>query len=91
MEEGAEAHREPTKAEPCAEWLVGMLAEAGEPVEPKEVVKRATEEGFTRGVVYRARKAVEGMVVDTVSKHLPDNRWAAAEQAGNQCMSWVDE
>ena len=39
----------------------------------------AEEEGFTKGVVYRARKALEGTVVDTAGKQAPGNRWRLAQ------------
>jgi len=75
----AEAPREywePTQTEECADWLVGLLAEAGEPVRPKEVYALAEEVGFKRGVVQRARREVEGVVVNTEKKMSPGNRWA---------------
>jgi hypothetical protein len=67
--------QEPTQAEECAAWLVEVLEEAGEPLKPKEIVKMAKEMGFTQGVVYRARKDLEGTVVDTENKFSPGNRW----------------
>ena len=78
--EAPKEHREMTQAEECAEWLVEVLAEAGEPVKPKEIVRMAAEEGFTQGVVYRARKALEATVVDTAGKRTRDNRWALADE-----------
>ena len=72
-------YREPTQAEECGAWLVELLEEAGEALSPKEVVGLAKEAGFSRGVVYRARKELEGVVVDTEGKFSPQNRWAVAE------------
>ena len=80
--EAPKAFREPTQAEECAEWLVEVLAEAGEPLRPKEVVALAREAGFARGVVYRAREALEGIIVNTENKMSPDNRWALAPDQG---------
>ena len=37
-------YREPTLADACAEWLVAVLEEAGEPLKPKEVVDMAEAE-----------------------------------------------
>jgi len=71
--------REMTQAEECAQWLVEVLEEAGEPVKPKEIVRMAEEEGFSQAVVYRARKALEGTVVDTEGKQAPGNRWTLAD------------
>jgi hypothetical protein len=78
--EAPKERRELTQAEECAEWLVDVLAMTGEPVKPKEIVRLAAEEGFTQGVVYRARKALEGTVVDTAGKRTRDNRWALADE-----------
>ena len=72
------AHREKTQVEECGEWLVEVLGEAGEPVKPKGIVKMAEEVGFSRSAVYRARKELEGRVVDTGNGFAPDNRWALA-------------
>lgn len=76
--EAPKERRERTQAEVCAEWLVEALAEAGEPLKPKEVVRMAEEEGFSERVVFRARKALEGTVVDTQGKRARDNRWELA-------------
>jgi len=73
--EAPKEHRERTQVEECAEWLVEVLDEAGEPVKPKKVVKLAEQAGFGRALLYRARKALEGTVVDTAGKHDPDNEW----------------
>lgn len=64
--------------EGCAEWLVEMLEEAGGPAKPREVVAMAEEEGFSQAVVFRARKALEGMVVDTAGRQVQGNRWMLA-------------
>jgi hypothetical protein len=57
---------------------VDLLAEAGEPLPPREVVTLAGQAGFKKGVVYRARKNLEGTIVDTDSWRSPRNRWALA-------------
>jgi hypothetical protein len=73
--EAPERYREPTQTEACGAWLVDALREAGEPMSPREVVALAREAGFKKGVVYRARKELEGVVVDTEKKMSPRNRW----------------
>ena len=45
---------------------------------PREVVTLGKEAGFKQGVIYRARKELEGTVVDTEGKRSPRNRWALA-------------
>ena len=72
------AYRPPTRTDSCAEWLLALLGEMGEPLKPAAVIELAWEEGFKRGVVYRARKHLEGTVIDTDTKHSPNNRWALA-------------
>ena len=49
-------------------------------MKPREIVRMAEEEGFTKGVLYRARKALEGTVVDTAGKQVSRNRWTLAEE-----------
>jgi hypothetical protein len=72
-------YREPSQTELCARWLVDLLAEAGEPLPPREVVTLAGQAGFKRSVVYRARKNLEGTIVDTDSWRSPRNRWSLAQ------------
>jgi hypothetical protein len=52
------------------------LEELGRPVKPCDVVAMAKEEGFRKGVVYRTRNELEGMVVDTEGKVSPHNMWS---------------
>jgi hypothetical protein len=72
--------RPPTQAEECARWLVEVMEQAGGPVKPKEIVRLAKEAGFGQRLLYRARKALEGTVVDTGTKFAPGNEWRLAEQ-----------
>jgi len=78
------AYREPTQAEACAAWLVELLREAGEPLQPREVVALAQDAGFKKGVVYRAKQGLEGVVVDTGSWRSPTNRWELAGTASDE-------
>ena len=78
--EAPRAYREPTQAEECAEWLVELLAVAGEPVRPKEVVALAKEVGFPRATVYRARSELGEAIVDVGSgKRDPGKAWRLAD------------
>ena len=69
-------YREATQAHLCARWLVAVLQEMGVPVKPCDVVKMAKEAGVPKGVVYRARNELEGVVVDTEGKFSPHNMWS---------------
>jgi len=60
----------------CGDRLLQFLEEGGEPVKPSEVVEAAKEEGWSRSALYRARKGLEGQVVDTKGRNDPHNRWA---------------
>ena len=44
----------------------------------------AKEAGFKKGVVYRARKELEGRVVDTDSWRSPKNRWELMDDGGGK-------
>ena len=70
-----QAYKKATQTETCAEWLLETLQEAGEPMRPKEVLVLAKEYGFKEGTIYRARKELEGTVVNTAGKKAPGNRW----------------
>ena len=42
----------------------------------RDVVEMAKEAGFRKGVVYRAKGELEGVVVDTEGKFSPHNMWS---------------
>jgi hypothetical protein len=77
--EAPERYRAPTKVDACADWLLATLQEHGEPVKPKDLVELAAEEGYGRAILYKARKLLEGQVVNTAGRKNPDNRWALAK------------
>jgi hypothetical protein len=69
----------PTQLDLCARWLYQYLIAAGEPVKPADVVRAASDAGFPRSTLYRARQALAGFVVDLGSSaHDPHKRWALA-------------
>lgn len=74
-----EAYRELSKLEECERWLVGVLEEAGEAMRPKAVVELGQDEGFSERTIYRARKGLEGTVVNTDGLRHPENRWGLGE------------
>jgi hypothetical protein len=57
-----------------------VLAEAGEPLRPKEVATLAREYGFPRATVYRAREKL-GEAIEELSSgpRDPAKRWGLAE------------
>jgi hypothetical protein len=66
----------PTRSRECADWLLAYLAAAGEPVRPRDVIQAARQAGFSPRTLYRARRALEGDVVDVGSgPRDPDKRW----------------
>lgn len=75
-------YRAMTKADQCAAWLADYLEEAAEPMRPADVIRAADEAGYTRGVVYRARTQLRGVVADTKGKHHPENRWQLSGDGG---------
>jgi hypothetical protein len=68
----------PTTAERCGEWLLATLAEASRPLRPCELVEAAQDAGFTRSMVYRARRQLGERIVDTAGHKNPDNQWDLA-------------
>jgi hypothetical protein len=68
-------YRRPTQVDRCADWLQTTLHEAGQPLKPRDLLALARDAGFTRGIVYAARKRLEGIIVDTDRKMSPDNAW----------------
>jgi hypothetical protein len=74
------AYREPNQLEECSVYLVSLLEERNEPAVPKEMVQLLTDAGFSRATIYRARKELEGTILDTAdNKRDPTNRWILAD------------
>lgn len=70
-----EPWRAPTKLDRCIAWLEALLREADTPLAPKDVVAQAAEEGFSRAMVFRARKALGDQIQDTAGRRSPANLW----------------
>jgi KaiC/GvpD/RAD55 family RecA-like ATPase len=70
-------YKEPTKMEQCAEWVLDTLAEAGEPMPPKELEALAYQAGFKRDTFYAAHRSLEKdrLIKDTHGNKDPDNSW----------------
>jgi hypothetical protein len=68
---------EPTKKKDCADWLIELLGDVGE-LAPKEIMEAAEEAGYNERMVYRARKDLGDLVVDTQKRRHPGNKWRLA-------------
>ena len=69
-------YREPTQTDECGEYLLDLIEERGEPVQSKEAYELLKEAGFSKSTIYRARKDLEGTIVNTeASSRNPANRW----------------
>jgi len=73
-----ERYQEPTERDGASEWLLAYLADAGEPVNPKDIVSAATEAGFSRATVYRAREELKDEIVNSKGRRHPQNEWVLA-------------
>jgi putative DNA primase/helicase len=73
-----ERYQEPTERDGANEWLLGYLAEAGEPVNPKDVIAAAADAGYSRATVYRAREELKGEIVNSKGRRHPQNGWVLA-------------
>jgi len=59
----------------CADWLRDLLADG--PMRLRDILNVATDAGYTKSMVWRARNTM-GDVVDTKGKQHPKNQWALA-------------
>ena len=79
----------PTRSRQCADWLLAYLAAAGEPVKPRDVVQAAREAGFPRRMLYRARRALAGLVADAgTGPRDPDKRWVVVDREKTGLRGW---
>jgi len=74
-------YQEPTAGDEAAAWLLSFLEDAGAPVKPSDVVHAAAAEGYSRGMVYRARETHSGQIVNTKGRQNPGNCWALSSTA----------
>lgn len=69
----AEPFRELSKEEMCREWLLEALGDG--PQKPADLAELGNAMGFSQGVIYRARKNLEGEIENTEGKQAPNNMW----------------
>ena len=69
-----EPYRAPTKLEDCQKFLENMLRDT-EPMAPKEIVAMARDEGYSRDLVFSARKALGSKIRNTGGYKDPNNEW----------------
>jgi hypothetical protein len=73
-----EKYKEVTDVERCADWLLRVLLEAGEPMKPKEIIELAEDEGWSRPTVYRAKDALGDQLAMIGGNRSPNKKWAIA-------------
>ena len=72
-------YKEMSKVEQCAEWILTQLREAGAPIKPAHFIEQAEVEGFYSSLIYRARKHLGDLIVDSEQQSRnPNNTWALA-------------
>lgn len=74
-----EPYKPPTKLEECAAFLQNLLRDTGEPLSPKEIIGMAREEGFSRDLVFQARKSLGKHIQNTGGYKDPANQWELVE------------
>ena len=70
-----ERFRAATKVDSCEDWLEEMLQSADGPLKPSDLVTLGELEGFSRAMIYRARKGLGSKVHDTEGHKSPGNAW----------------
>lgn len=69
----------PTIRDSAKSWLLAYLAEAGEPVAPKQVLEDAQEADISRTTLYRVREELEGQIINTLGRKATGNCWQLAD------------
>lgn len=76
---GAAPNADTTQRQDCGSWLIEYLDTEG-PSKVKDVLAAALEEGYSRDMLYRARKELENKIVNTKGHKHPGNRWKLIDQ-----------
>lgn len=71
---GEAPNAEGTQRQECGSWLLEYL-EAEGPSKPKDILVAAMEAGYSRDMVYRARKELENRIVNSKGHKHPQNKW----------------
>jgi archaellum biogenesis ATPase FlaH len=88
-----ETYKEPTQRDECKEWLEDFLKEMmeGKPVKPKEVIKAAVDEGFSRALVFQAKKELQAHIKNTEGRKKTGNCWQWSDQPVDSSENDDDE
>jgi len=73
--EAPKVYKEPSLLDECMEWLEELLRANPEGIKPKEAEAEGNVEGYSRTMVYRARKELRGKIQNTVGHKAPNNCW----------------
>jgi hypothetical protein len=68
------------------EWLEDLLRAHSEGMKPMDVVIEGKAEGFSRAIVYHARKELRGKIENTIGHKAPNNcwKWAGADDTNTE-------
>lgn len=73
FEYGEAPSADATARDDCGDWLLDLLEEG--PMKVKDIIAAGEAEGFSRAMIYRARKEND-QIVNTKGHRHPQNRWA---------------
>jgi hypothetical protein len=77
--EAPKVYREPSLLDECMEWLEDLLRAHPKGVKPMDVVSEGKVEGYSRALIYRARKGLRGKIENTIGHKAPNNSWKWAD------------
>lgn len=73
--EAPKVYKELSLLDECMEWLEDLLRANSAGMKPMDVVAEGKVEGYSRAVVYRARKELRGKIENTIGHKAPNNCW----------------
>ena len=77
--EAPKVYKDPSLLDECMKWLEDLLRANPEGMKPMAVVKEGEAEGYSRALVYRARKELRREIENTVGHKAPNNSWKWAD------------
>jgi hypothetical protein len=86
-----QTYREPSQMDECKEWLEDLLKTHPEGVKAKEVVNIGQQEGFSRAMIFRARKELLDHIQNTDGRKSPENCWKWSDDEVEMMMDDDDE
>lgn len=90
-EQAPQTYREPSQMDECKQWLEELLKLHPDGIKAREVVTLGQQEGFSRAMLFRARKELAEYIQNSDGRKSPENRWVWSDERFEFALDEVDD